>query len=77
MDDDPAKLERAMDIAHKCLRIVHENIVFALGIKALFLILGAIGKATMWMAVFADVGVAVIAILNATRMLRAGGKESN
>ena len=71
MDDDPAKLEKAMDIAHKCLRIVHENIVFALGIKALFLILGAIGKATMWMAVFADVGVAVIAILNATRMLKA------
>ena len=77
MDDDPAKLKQAMDIAHKCLRIVHENIVFALGIKALFLILGAIGKATMWMAVFADVGVAVIAILNATRMLRAGGKKSN
>ena len=71
MDDDPAKLEKAMDIARKCLRIVRQNIVFALGIKALFLILGAIGKATMWMAVFADVGVAVIAILNATRMLKA------
>lgn len=70
MDDDPAKLARAMDIAHKCLGIVKENIVFALGVKALFLILGALGKTTMWGAVFADVGVAVIAILNATRMLK-------
>ncbi len=70
MDDDPAKLARAMDIAHKCLRIVRQNIVFALGVKALFLILGALGKTTMWGAVFADVGVAVIAILNATRMLK-------
>ncbi|MBD5084049.1 MAG: cadmium-translocating P-type ATPase [Clostridiales bacterium] len=77
MDDDPAKLSRAMDIAHKCMRIVRENIVFALGVKALCLILGAIGRASMWVAVFADVGVAVIAILNATRMLKAGGKESN
>lgn len=70
MDDDPAKLVRAMDIAHKCMRIVRENIVFALGVKALCLILGALGKASMWVAVFADVGVAVIAILNATRMLK-------
>ena len=70
MDDDPAKLVRAMDIARKCLRIVKQNIVFALGVKALFLILGALGKTTMWGAVFADVGVAVIAILNATRMLK-------
>lgn len=70
MDDDPAKLARAMDIAHKCLGIVRQNIVFALGVKALFLILGALGKTTMWGAVFADVGVAVIAILNATRMLK-------
>ena len=69
MDDDPAKLVNAMDIARKCLRIVRENIVFALGVKALFLILGAVGVATMWGAVFADVGVAVIAILNAARML--------
>ena len=70
MDDDPAKLVDAMDIARKCLRIVRENIVFALGVKALFLILGAFGIASMWGAVFADVGVAVIAILNAARMLR-------
>ena len=70
MDDDPAKLVSAMDIARKCLRIVRENIVFALGVKALFLILGAAGIASMWGAVFADVGVAVIAILNAARMLR-------
>ena len=70
MDDDPAKLTAAMDVARKCLRIVRENIVFALGVKALFLILGASGHASMWGAVFADVGVAVIAILNAARMLR-------
>ena len=71
MDDDPAKLTEAMDIARKCLRIVRENIVFALAVKALFLVLGAFGVASMWEAVFADVGVAVIAILNASRMLRA------
>ena len=70
MDDDPAKLSVAMDIARKCMRIVRENIVFALAVKAAFLILGALGKTTMWSAVFADVGVAVIAILNAMRMLR-------
>ena len=70
MDDDPAKLTEAMDIARKCLRIVRENIVFALAVKALFLMLGAFGVASMWEAVFADVGVAVIAILNASRMLR-------
>ncbi|MGN0984921.1 MAG: heavy metal translocating P-type ATPase [Candidatus Enterenecus sp.] len=70
MDDDPAKLTVAMDIARKCMVIVRENIVFALAVKALFLILGACGLASMWEAVFADVGVAVIAILNAMRMLR-------
>ena len=70
MDDDPAKLSRAMEIARKCMRIVRENIVFALGVKALFLILGARGDVSMWGAVFADVGVAVIAIINATRMLK-------
>ena len=70
MDDDPSKLTNAMDIAHKCLRIVRQNIVFALGVKGLCLILGAFGMASMWEAVFADVGVAVIAILNATRMLK-------
>ena len=71
MDDDPAKLTIAVSIARKCLRIVRQNIVFALGVKALFLLLGATGRASMWGAVFADVGVAVIAILNATRMLKA------
>ena len=75
MDDDPAKLAQAMDVARKCLRIVRENIVFALGVKGLCLILGAFGMASMWEAVFADVGVAVIAILNATRMLKAEASE--
>ena len=70
MDDDPAKILAAMAIAKKCLRIVKQNIVFALGIKGLFLLLGALGVATMWEAVFADVGVAVLAILNAMRMLK-------
>ena len=71
MDDDPARLVTAMDISRKCLRIVRENIAFALGVKGLFLLLGASGIASMWGAVFADVGVAVIAILNAARMLKA------
>lgn len=70
MDDDLGKLAAAMDVARKCSRIVVENIVFALAVKGLFLILGAFGLASMWEAVFADVGVAVIAILNAGRMLR-------
>ena len=65
-----------MDIARKCLRIVRENIVFALAVKGLFLILGALGVASMWEAVFADVGVAVIAILNASRMLRGAGRAA-
>ena len=69
MDDDPAKLLTAMSIARKCRAIVIENIVFALGVKGLFLAMGAFGVATMWEEVFADVGVAVIAILNASRML--------
>ena len=72
MDDDPSKLIAAMDISRKCRRIVTENIVFALGVKALFLLLGALGLANLWEAVFADVGVAVVAILNACRMLRTG-----
>ncbi len=75
MDDDPAKLSCAMDIAHKCLRIVKQNIGFALGVKGLCLILGAFGMASMWEAVFADVGVAVIAILNATRMLKTNASK--
>src|SRR5699024_4063949 len=60
MDDDPAKISLAMRIARKCMRIVYENIVFALGVKALFLVLGAVGVANMWWAVFADVGVMVL-----------------
>ena len=71
MDDDLTKLPRAVAIARKTMRIVRENIVFAIGIKFLVLGLSAIGRANMWMAVFADVGVCVLAILNAGRMLRA------
>lgn len=69
MDDDPAKIPLALSIARKCHRIVYQNIVFALAIKLLFLLLGAVGIANMWWAVFADVGVMVLAVLNATRML--------
>ena len=69
MDDDPAKIALAMRIARRTLRIVHQNIVFALGIKALCLLLGALGIAGMWAAIFADVGVMVLAVLNATRAL--------
>ena len=69
MDDSPAKIGTALSIARKTMRIVHQNIVFALGVKGLFLLMGAFGAANMWEAVFADVGVAVIAILNATRAL--------
>ena len=70
MDDNPLKIATAMRIARKTMRIVMQNIVFALGVKALVLILGAVGAANMWLAVFADVGVAVLAILNAMRALR-------
>ena len=70
MDDNPAKIALAMKISRKCLRIVYENIVFALGVKLLVLALTAIGITNMWGAVFGDVGVAVIAILNALRCLR-------
>ncbi len=70
MDDDPAKITLAMRIARKCMGIVYQNIVFALTIKILFLLLGAVGIANMWWAVFADVGVMVLAVLNATRMLQ-------
>lgn len=69
MDDDPAKIGLAMRIARKCMTIVYQNIVFALGIKFLCLLLSAVGVANMWWAVFADVGVMVLAVLNATRML--------
>lgn len=70
MDDDPAKISLAMRIAIKTLRIVKENIVFALAIKLVCLVLGALGIANMWIAIFADVGVMVIAVVNATRALR-------
>lgn len=70
MDDDPSKIAKVVNIAAKTLRIVRQNIIFALAVKALALVLGAFGVANMWEAVFADVGVAVIAILNAMRTLR-------
>ena len=69
MDDDPAKIALAMRIARRTLRIVYQNIVFALAIKFACLVLGAIGMASMWTAIFADVGVMVLAVLNATRAL--------
>ncbi len=69
MDDNPLKIAKAIRIARKCLRIVYENIFFAIGVKLLCLILGAVGIANMWLAIFADVGVMVIAVLNAIRVL--------
>ncbi|WP_307999963.1 heavy metal translocating P-type ATPase [uncultured Gemmiger sp.] len=69
MDDDPAKTSLAMRISHRCMRIVYQNIVFALAVKALCLVLTALGITNMWWGVFADVGVMVLAVLNATRML--------
>lgn len=69
MDDDPMKISKAIKISRKCIGIVYQNIAFALGVKALCLILGALGKANMWAAIFADVGVMVLAVLNAIRAL--------
>lgn len=69
MDDDPLKISKAIKIARKCIRIVYENIYFAIGVKLLCLLLGALGIANMWLAIFADVGVMVIAVLNAIRAL--------
>ena len=69
MDDDPLKIAKAINISRKCIRIVYENICFAIGVKAICLILGAFGIANMWAAIFADVGVMVIAVLNAIRAL--------
>ena len=69
MDDDPMKIVKAIRIAKKCMRIVYENIYFAIGIKVICLILGAVGIANMWVAIFADVGVMVLAVLNAIRTL--------
>ena len=73
MDDDPLKISQAIRISRKCLRIVKENTWGAIGIKILFLLLGAVGISGMWGAIFADVGVTVIAVLNATRALRTQG----
>ncbi len=70
MDDDPLKIAKAIRISRKCIGIVYQNIVFALGIKALCLVLGALGLAGMWAAIFADVGVMILAVLNAIRALR-------
>lgn len=75
MDDDPEKIALAMDISKRTLKIVYQNIIFALGVKFIVLLLGALGIANMWLAVFADVGVSVIAILNAMRAMRI--KEKN
>ena len=69
MDDDPIKIPKAIGISHKCISIVYQNIVFAIGIKLLCLVLGALGMADMWLAIFADVGVMIIAVLNAMRAL--------
>ena len=69
MDDDPLKIAKAIRISRKCLRIVYQNIVFAIGVKLICLLLGAVGFANMWLAIFADVGVMVIAVLNAIRAL--------
>lgn len=69
MDDDPMKISKAIRIARKCMRIVYENIVLAIGVKAVCLVLGALGLANMWLAVFADVGVMILAVLNAIRAL--------
>ena len=69
MDDDPLKIAKAIRISRKCLRIVYQNIVFAIGVKLVCLALGALGIANMWLAIFADVGVMIIAVLNAIRAL--------
>jgi len=70
MDDDPSKISLALRISRKTLRIVRQNIIFAIGVKVLCLILGALGIANMWIAIFADVGVMVLAVLNSIRALR-------
>ena len=69
MDDDPLKISKAIRIARKCIRIVNGNIWFAIGVKLLCLLLGALGIANMWLAIFADVGVMVLCVLNAVRAL--------
>ena len=69
MDDDPLKISKAIKIAKKCIHIVYENIYLAIGVKLICLLLGAVGIANMWVAIFADVGVMIIAALNAIRAL--------
>lgn len=75
MDDDPLKIAKAVKISRKCIRIVYENIYFAIGVKIICLLLGAAGIANMWIAIFADVGVMVLAVLNAVRALFAPGEN--
>ena len=70
MDDKPSNISKAIHLARKTMRIVWQNIIFALGVKLLILVLAALGIASMWLAVFGDVGVAIIAILNAMRAMR-------
>ena len=70
MDDDPMKISKAMRISRKCLRIVYQNIIFSLVVKFTCLLLGALGIADMWLAIFADVGVMILAVLNAIRALK-------
>ena len=69
MDDDPIKISKAVKISRKCMSIVYQNIIFAIGIKTICLLLGAAGFADMWLAIFADVGVMILAVLNAIRAL--------
>ena len=69
MDDNPLKIAQAIRISRRCMRIVYENIVFAIGVKTVCLVLGALGLANMWLAIFADVGVMILAVLNAIRAL--------
>ena len=73
MDDKPSNISRAIGLARRTMRIVWQNIVFALGVKLAVLVLAAVGIANMWLAVFADVGVAILAILNARRCMNVGG----
>ena len=69
MDDDPLKVSKAIRIARKCIRIVYQNIIFAIGIKSVSLILGAFGMINLWFAIFADTGVLILAVMNAMRCL--------
>ena len=75
MDDDPMQIPKAIKISRKCIGIVYQNIVFAIGIKLVCLILVAVGMANMWLAVFADVGVMILAVLNAIRALFVKGTK--